>query len=139
MQKMVKHAQVNNRKHNVTGWLMYDPRGKTCCQYIEGLISDIDQLYSNIQKDDRADPDSFVLLKEKPVVSRKYTEWSMKLDEINMEKLEDDWERQTSKWRHLYEEDLDEFSEVIDDKLLRAREMLAFINAPFRTIRLDDD
>lgn len=139
---MVKHAQVNNRKHDVTGWLMYDPRSNLCCQYIEGLISDIDQLYSNIQKDDRADPDSFILLKENSVVSRKYTEWSMKLDEIDMEQLEEDWERETSKWRHLYEEDAgekDEFSEVIDDKLLRAREMLDFINAPFRTIRLDDD
>merc|ERR1719433_2361046 len=120
---------------------MYDATKRLCCQYIEGCVADIDRLYSNIQKDDRADPDSFILLQENPVETRKYNEWSMKLDSIDIEKLEEDWERSTSKWKHLYDEEpiRDEFSEIPDEKFLRAKEMLQFVNAPFRTIHLEDD
>jgi len=135
LRKMVAAAQINNRKYDITGYIMYDPVKKTCVQYIEGRTRDIGNLYDNISKDDRADPKSFVLLKDAEISKRKYTEWSMKLDTVDLKQLEEDWEHKTNKWKDLYPDDKNQVG-IDDDILKRASEMLEFSNADWNTIRL---
>lgn len=72
-------AQLENKKHEITGYLTY--KKNTFIQYIEGPKESLDQLISNLKKDDRHKlKKSFVLpIKDKRV----FQNWSMRYIEYD--------------------------------------------------------
>jgi hypothetical protein len=77
-------ARTANKKHNVTGMLLYKDGG--FMQAIEGEEDDIEQLLLNIMKDMKH-AGLIVLLRE-PIRERSFSTWSMGFKNLSSEKLE---------------------------------------------------
>lgn len=83
---MLSKARQHNAQHNITGVLICDKR-KRFIQVIEGEAEKVDQLYSNIQQDERHD--AVLLIHEADIESRNFEKWTMafKLSTADFSKL----------------------------------------------------
>ncbi len=76
--ELLELCRRENRRHNVTGLLLYHD----CCfmQVLEGRESDIDQLYTNIQKD--PNHKNLLCLLKTPIDDRDFPNWSMGFEHL---------------------------------------------------------
>ena len=73
MGEIVRHANANNPKNDVTGVLVYNA-GKIL-QFLEGPQNRVKELYSKIEKDPRHTRAE--VLYAEPTLERCFSEWSM--------------------------------------------------------------
>lgn len=73
LEDILKKAQINNAKLNITGALLYS--GDHFCQVIEGGRYDVAQLFKTIQKDERHT--DITMLSTEPVSKRSFSDWGM--------------------------------------------------------------
>ena len=77
---MVKSFQESNKKHNVSGMLVYS--SGNIMQYIEGEKATIDKLYDNIKKDRRHE--CIITLVNENIQSRIFEDWSLNYKMIDL-------------------------------------------------------
>lgn len=80
MKYMVNDFQINNKKHNITGILLYSEGN--VMQYIEGLRNEIDSLFDNIKSDVRHR--SVITLLYDKIEERIFPKWSMSFKKIDL-------------------------------------------------------
>ncbi len=71
--RLLVQARLHNSSHSITGLLIY--HGGVFIQWIEGLESDVQALWSRIQKDVRHQ--SIVQIEYGPISQRFFPDWSM--------------------------------------------------------------
>ena len=84
LRELLTQSRDRNSTQNVTGLLLYV--GNKFMQVLEGAMSDIDDIYSSIQKDER-NTGNIVLIKE-PVSERSFPNWSMGFKSINSDTVQ---------------------------------------------------
>jgi len=79
--KLVPHAELNNAKKGITGWMLYNDRTLTVYQILEGPRDAVEGLWSRICQDPRhvVMTDS---VHRRTIDCREFPSWSMAVDEI---------------------------------------------------------
>lgn len=70
---LLEQSRRRNLRQDVTGMLLY--AGGNFIQVLEGLASDVDEIYASIEKDERNTGN--VLLKRERIPERSFPDWSM--------------------------------------------------------------
>jgi hypothetical protein len=84
LEDLLVHCRKSNKEHGITGVLLY--KNGTFMQVIEGLESDIDLLFLNIQHDPTHT--DITNLYMEPITHRSFPEWSMGFRRASPEKLD---------------------------------------------------
>lgn len=82
--ELLTSARVENKKHNITGMLLY--KDGDIMQVVEGEARDIDQLFSNIVADTRHS--GIIELIRESVAARDFSDWSMSYRNISDQAVE---------------------------------------------------
>lgn len=78
VESMVKMFRVNNKKHNITGKLLYYPNNNSVMQYAEGPKESLSQLLKNILCDKRHNNVS--VIHRQDTNCRIFSDWDMALE-----------------------------------------------------------
>ncbi|MGR9073214.1 MAG: phosphate-starvation-inducible PsiE family protein [Gammaproteobacteria bacterium] len=78
---LLKKAQANNSRRNITGVLLY--ANQTFVQVLEGEDSIVDRVFETIKKDSRHR--GVKLIERVPIENREFPDWSMGFEELDPE------------------------------------------------------
>lgn len=84
LNELLSLCRIANKKHNITGLLLYEDGNYM--QVIEGEAADIDQLYFNIQHDQKHT--GIITLLNEPIQQREFSNWSMAFKNLSLEEKE---------------------------------------------------